>query len=194
MEKICRSMDYPIIILTAIGLAMDCLAVSISCGITMHDFNHRDALIMAIFFGAFQGGMALLGWLGGTGFADQIESIDHWAAFGLLSIIGGKMIREGLEQKSESETFNIRRFRVLITLSIATSIDALAIGITYAFLQTPILIPVLFIGIMSFMFAIFGSMLGKKLGQYFGNRMEIIGGIILIGLGIKILIEHTILA
>ncbi len=183
-------MDNLTIILTAIGLAMDCLAVSISCGITMNEFNCKDAVILAIFFGGFQGGMALLGWIGGTGFADQIENIDHWVAFGLLAIIGGKMIKEGMEQKSECETFNIRKMRVLIILSIATSIDALAIGITYAFLQTPIIIPVLLIGIMSFLFAIIGSILGKRLGQFFGNHMEIIGGIILIGLGCKILVEH----
>lgn len=187
-------MDYLTIILTAVGLAMDCLAVSISCGITMNEFNRRDAVMLAIFFGGFQGGMALLGWLGGTGFAGQIEFIDHWIAFGLLAIIGGKMIKEGMEKKQECETFNIRKMKVLIVLSIATSIDALAIGITYAFLQTPILIPVLLIGIMSFLFAIMGSTLGKKLGQFFGNRMEIIGGIILISLGIKILLEHTVLA
>ncbi|MCK5309606.1 MAG: manganese efflux pump, partial [Thermoplasmata archaeon] len=138
--------------MTAIGLAMDCLAVSISCGITMNEFNRRDAIVLAIFFGGFQGGMALLGWLGGMGFAEQIESIDHWIAFGLLTIIGGKMIKEGMEQKSQCETFNIRKIRVLVILSIATSIDALAIGITYAFLQTPIFIPVLLIGIMSFVF------------------------------------------
>lgn len=194
MKNICQIVDYVTIILTAIGLAMDCLAVSISCGITMGDFNRKDAAILAVFFGAFQGGMAFLGWLGGTGFAEYIENIDHWVAFGLLAIIGGKMIKEGLEQKEECETFNIRKFKVLIILSIATSIDALAIGITYAFLQTPILVPVLLIGIMSFVFAIIGSTLGKKLGHIFGNRMEVIGGIILIGLGIKILLEHTVFA
>ena len=187
-------MDYLTIILTAMGLAMDCLAVSISCGITMNELNRKDAVVLAIFFGGFQGGMAFLGWLGGMGFAEQIESVDHWVAFGLLALIGGKMIKDGMEQKSECESFNIRKIKVLVILSIATSIDALAIGITYAFLQTPILIPVLLIGIMSFIFAIIGSTMGKRLGQFFGNRMEIIGGIILICLGIKILLEHTVLA
>jgi len=180
--------------LTAIADAMDCLAVSISCGMTMRDFNRRDALLMAIFFGLFQGGMTFVGWLGGVGFAGSIETIDHWIAFGLLAFLGAHMIKEGMEHKQECQTFNIRKMRVLVMLSVATSIDALAIGVTYAFLQMSIWIPVLLIGAMAFLFTIFGSAIGKKAGHYFGNRMEIIGGIILIGLGLKILLEHTILA
>jgi putative Mn2+ efflux pump MntP len=183
-------MDYLTITLTAIGLAMDCFAVSMSCGIVMKDFNRRDALTLGLFFGGFQAMMAFLGWLGGTGFAGHIESIDHWIAFALLLIIGAKMIHEGLEKDEECANLDIRNLRVLLVLSMATSIDALAIGISYAFLEVEIVVPVILIGLVSLIFAIAGSTLGKNMGERFGKRMEIIGGIILIMLGLKILIEH----
>jgi len=181
------------VMLTAIGLAMDCLAVSMSCGITMNNFGRRDALRLGIFFGGFQSMMALLGWLGGTGFSGRIEAFDHWIAFGLLLIIGLKMIHEAFGDEDDCKNLDIRNLRILIVLSIATSIDALAIGISYAFLHMPIIMPVILIGLVSLIFAITGSTLGKRLGERFGKRMEIIGGIILIGLGIKILAEHTLL-
>jgi putative Mn2+ efflux pump MntP len=186
-------MDYLTTTLTAIGLAMDCLAVSMSCGIVMRDFNRRDALRLGVFFGGFQAMMAFLGWLGGTGFAGHIESIDHWIAFVLLLIIGVKMVHEGLEKENECANLDIRNMKVLLTLSIATSIDALAIGISYAFLEVDIIMPVIMIGLVSLVFALAGAGLGRKLGERFGKRMEIIGGLILIGLGIKILVEHTLL-
>ena len=186
-------MDYFTTTLTAIGLAMDCFAVSMSCGIVMKDFTKKDALRLGIFFGGFQAIMAFLGWLGGMGFAGYIESVDHWIAFILLLIIGAKMIHEGLEENEECANLNIRNLKILLVLSVATSIDALAIGISYAFLEVDIIVPVIMIGLASLLFAVMGSMFGKKLGSKFGKRIEIVGGLILIGLGIKIIAEHIIL-
>jgi putative Mn2+ efflux pump MntP len=169
---------------------MDCFAVSMSCGIVMKDFGRNDALRLGLAFGGFQAMMTFLGWLGGTGFANHIDSIDHWIAFVLLLIIGVKMVHEGLEKEEECDNLDIRNLRVLLVLSVATSIDALAIGISYAFLEAEILMPVIIIGFASLAFAIAGSTIGKRLGSRFGKRMEIVGGIILILLGLKILIEH----
>ncbi len=183
-------MDISVILLTAIGLAMDCLAVSLSCGIVLPGFERRDALRLGLFFGGFQGLMFFLGWAGGTTFADYIGAVDHWIAFILLLVIGLKMIREGLENDFECANLDIRNLKVIITLSIATSIDALAIGISYALLDIAILVPTLVIALASFGFAFAGGTFGCKLGERFGKRMEILGGIILIGLGLKILLEH----
>jgi putative Mn2+ efflux pump MntP len=183
-------MDYPIVIMIAIGLAMDCFAISMSCGLTLKDFNKFDALKIGIFFGGFQSGMALLGWFGGIGFAGIIKSIDHWVAFVLLILIGCKMIYEAIKGDDDKKNFNVRNLRILIILSIATSIDALAIGISFALLNFSMVVPIIIIGIISFLLAILGSYLGDKLGHLLGRRFEIIGGIILIIIGFKILIEH----
>ncbi|MFO7619449.1 MAG: manganese efflux pump [Thermoplasmata archaeon] len=186
-------MDLFTVTLTAIGLAMDCLAVSLSCGIVMPDFEKRDALRLGLFFGGFQAMMFVLGWAGGTGFASYIEAVDHWIAFILLLVIGLKMMREGLQNDSECANLNIRNIRVLVVLSIATSIDALAIGISYAILDIQIIVPAMAIGLASLALAFLGGTFGRRLGERFGKRMEIVGGIILILLGIKILAEHTLL-
>lgn len=185
-------MDYPIAIIIAVGLAMDCFAVSISCGLTLKDFNKLDALRLGIFFGGFQSGMALLGWIGGIGFAEYITSIDHWVAFVLLVLIGCKMIYEAIRGDYNIKNFNIRNLKILIVLSIATSIDALAIGVTFAIFNFSIVFPIIIIGITSFIFAILGSFLGDKLGHLLGRKVEIVGGIILISIGFKILIDHVL--
>jgi putative Mn2+ efflux pump MntP len=183
-------MDVSLILLTAIGLAMDCLAVSLSCGIVLPEFKRRDALRLGMCFGGFQALMFFLGWAGGSTFAGYISAVDHWIAFILLLVIGLKMIHEGLENDSECANLDIRNLKVIITLSIATSIDALAIGISYALLDIKIIWPTIVIGLASFGFAFAGGTFGCKLGERFGKRMEILGGIILIGLGVKILLEH----
>ena len=185
-------MDLLTVTLTAIGLAMDCLAMSLSCGIVMPNFGRKDALRLGVFFGGFQVIMFILGWAAGSAFAGQIEAIDHWIAFGLLLIIGLKMIHEGLENKNECSNLDIRNLKVLLILSIATSIDALAVGISYAVLNIQVFIPALIIGIASLVLAFAGGTFGSKLGERFGKRMEIVGGIILIGLGVKILAEHIL--
>ncbi len=195
-------MDYLTVALTAVGLAMDCLAVSLSCGIVMPDFTRKDAFRLGIAFGGFQGGMVFLGWAVGRSFAGYIEDFDHWIAFGLLLFVGLKMIHEGLENKQECAHLDIRSAKVLVILSIVTSIDALAIGISYSILDSgeavplidAIVLPALIIGLVSFCLAAAGGVFGSRLGERFGKRMEIVGGIILILLGVKILAEHTVLA
>ena len=183
-------MDYLTIILTAVGLAMDCLAVSMSCGIVMQGFGKSDALKLGLAFGSFQALMFVLGWAGGSAFSGYIQGIDHWIAFGLLLVIGLKMIHEGLENDEECSNLDIRNMKVLLVLSVATSIDALAIGISYAMLDIQIAVPAIAIGLTSLGLAIAGGMLGGRLGEKFGKRMEIVGGLILVLLGIKILAEH----
>ena len=185
-------MDNISILLIGIGLAMDCLAVSISSAATIKDIKLSDGVRVGIFFGGFQGGMAFLGWLGASSFSSLVESMDHWIAFFLLAIIGLKMIKEGLEEEGSSG-MNHRNLKVLLILSIATSIDSLAIGVSFAFLGTSIILPVIMIGIVSFVFAFAGTFVGQKAGEKLEGRMEVIGGIILIGLGVKILLEHTVL-
>lgn len=185
-------MDYLTVALTAVGLAMDCLAVSLSCGIVMPGFSKRDALRLGLAFGGFQAGMFFIGWAGGTAFASYIEDIDHWVAFGLLAVVGVKMLKDGIDNESECAHLNIRRLKVLVILAVATSIDALAVGISYAMLDISITVPAIMIGLASFGFALAGGLSGSKLGERFGKRMEILGGIILIILGVKILAEHLL--
>lgn len=182
-------MDFPEITLIAIGLAMDCLAVSISSALTIRDVRVSDGLRVGIFFGGFQAGMAAIGWLGGINFTGMIEQVDHWLAFILLGIISFKMVKEGLDEETESG-LNHRNLKILLLLSVATSIDSLAIGVTFAFLEISLLLPIFMIGLMSFIFAFAGTFLGTKAGSRFGGKVEILGGLILLGLGIKILVEH----
>lgn len=183
-------MTFFLVILIAFSLAMDCLAVSVSCGMALKRLTRSDALKVGVFFGGFQSGMALVGWIAGIGLGGYIEAIDHWVAFFLLALIGGKMIFEGIRNDYNSNRFNVKNYKILLLLSIATSIDALAVGVTLAFFPISMLYPIILIGIVSFIFAIIGILAGDKLGRIFGKRVEMIGGLILIGLGIKILFEH----
>jgi len=185
-------MDPVTVLLTAVGLAMDCLAVSLSCGICMKDFGRNDALRLGLAFGGFQAGMVALGWACGSAFASYIEGVDHWVAFILLLTVGAKMLKEGLENDSECANLDIRNARILLMLAVATSIDALAVGISYAMLDTEIAVPAAAIGLASFVFAVAGGLSGSRLGERFGKRMEIVGGTILIMLGMKILAEHAL--
>lgn len=183
--------------LIAIGLAMDCLAVSITSGILLKTIQWRTMLVMACSFGFFQGAMPFFGWLGASRFNRLIESVDHWIAFAILLFLGGKMIWESLRSDEEHETYDPSRPRVVLALSVATSIDALAVGVTFAFLGmsrlADILSPILIIGFVSFAL----SMAGLFFGLYFGRRhnlhMELWGGLILILIGCKILVEHLFL-
>ncbi len=183
------------LVLIAIALAMDCFTISLVSGIIVRRRNVPVMLRMAFLFGFFQALMPLIGWFLTSSFSSVIESFDHWIAFGLLLFIGGKMILESLKGKEEG-IFNPYAFGTQVMLAIATSIDALAIGIsfactgydTFASLCTPLLI----IGIISFIFSLAGFGLGVRFGEPVRSRVkpEIIGGIILIGIGVKILIEH----
>jgi len=180
------------IFLIALGLAMDAFAVSLTVGMsTSRKERWTMALKASVFFGGFQGLMPLIGWAIGISFANYIEKIDHWVAFILLVLIGGKMIFEAIKEddKSGKEEKGYSNKRFLI-LAIATSIDALAVGISFAFLNVNIISSVIIIAIVTFILSMIGVYLGKALGKIFGAKAEIIGGAILIIIGIKILIDH----
>jgi putative Mn2+ efflux pump MntP len=184
-------MNMITILFIAFGLAMDAFAVSITNGITIKHQRINNALKIGIFFGSFQALMPLIGWLAGLRLRDFISGFDHWVAFGLLSLIGGKMIYESTKIGDDKEIRSLNLF-VLLLLSIATSIDALAVGLSFAFLKISIATPIIVIGIVTFMLSFLGVLVGNRLGHFFEKKMEIVGGLILIGIGIKILIEHLI--
>lgn len=186
-------MDIATSIFMAFGLSMDAVAVSISSGITIKNLKLRNALLIGIFFGVFQGIMPIMGWIGSMGVSGYISRFDHWIAFGLLSLIGGKMIREALSEEEDKKELNPLNILVLLGLAIATSIDALAVGVSFACLKTSILTPVLLIGSITFILSFLGVIIGNKFGNLLGNKMELLGGFILIGIGIKILIEHLVI-
>lgn len=175
--------------LLGIALAMDCFAVSISTSLIVKKISLQQTLRQGLFFGSFQAGMTILGWFGTQNLAELLQNFDHWVAFGLLIFVGGKMLYESFENE-EAKKIDPLQFKTLFLLSIATSIDAFAIGISLALLDEKIFIPALIIGITSFLFTISGIQLGKKIGTLIGNKAEIMGGIILIGIGLKVLIEH----
>lgn len=182
------------IILISVGLAMDCFAVSIAGSISYGRYNWRKILRMALFFGAFQGFMPLIGWALGVGFADAIRAVDHWLALGILSYLGGKMIYEGLkndesdDEKEKSSPYG--SIKALVVLSVATSIDALATGLIFVPFGNLIFTAtgVIFVG--SFLFTALGCVVGVHFGQRFKWNVEVLGGVILILIGVKILIEH----
>jgi len=177
-------------LLIAIGLAMDCFAVSM-CAATINvkqDFRYRFRI--AWHFGLFQGGFALLGYLGGQTIARWISAFDHWVAFGLLLWIAIKMIREGLDPKADICPRDPSRGKMLIVFSVATSIDALAVGLSLGLMDTSIWATSLLIGVTSIVFSLLGLLLGGKLGLLFGKRMEVVGGAVLAFIGFRILIEH----
>jgi putative Mn2+ efflux pump MntP len=180
------------IIVIAVGLAIDAFAVSIVSGSAYKQLHVKHALRMAVFFGGFQAVMPLLGFLAGLSVKEYIESYDHWIAFGLLSAVGGKMIYESFKMKSIDEKFDPSNLFVLLILSIATSIDALAIGITLSLITNSIILAVIIIGLVTFVLSYFGVYIGKRFGHFFENKIEAVGGIILIGLGVKILFEHLL--
>lgn len=185
-------MDIFSIILIAIGLAMDCFAVSITKGITSRKGQWGKALLMALLFGLFQGGMPLIGFCAGVAFTEQIAHYDHWIALVLLGLIGGKMVWESLHEKdeeSDKETDELS-FETLVLLAIATSIDALATGIIFVPMPEIIWLAVGVIALVSLIFSIVGYMIGVVCGKRFRFNVELLGGIILIAIGLKIFIEH----
>lgn len=178
------------IILISLGLAMDAFAVSITNGITIQCLRLKHALKIAIFFGGFQALMPLIGWLAGIGLKQYVESFDHWIAFALLLFIGAKMIYEAIwidEVEKKCDPLNLV---VLLGLAIATSIDAMAVGVTFAFLHIAIVTPAIIIGVITFALSLAGVFIGNRLGDRLGSKMEVLGGIILIGMGTKILLSH----
>ena len=183
-------MDLFTVLLVAVGLAMDAMAVSLGIGTTQYACSPRPVFRLAFHFGLFQALMPVLGWLGGLSIQSYIAGIDHWVAFGLLAFVGGRMIRSGFDANSESHGCDPSRGSMLIILSIAVSIDALAVGLSLAVMRVSIFYPALVIGIITGGLSLLGLRLGGRLGQAFGKRMEIIGGLILIGIGLRVLISH----
>jgi manganese efflux pump family protein len=180
------------IFIIAFGLAMDSFAVSVTCGVIHKRVIIKHFFTTAIYMGLFQGGMTLLGYYFGLGFKKNIEVWDHWIAFGVLSFLGIKMILEG-RKKEEKKVFCPTKTNVKIGLAIATSIDALAVGVSLAFLvETPFL-PSTIIALMAFILSLLGIFLGAKFSESRKLPLEILGGLTLIFIGIKILIEHTLL-
>lgn len=177
------------LIVIAIGLAMDAFAVSICKGLSMKKMSFKKAFIIGGYFGTFQAIMPLVGYLLGIGFQDKVTSIDHWIAFILLGVIGINMIKEAFSNEEDSKNSNVN-FKEMIILAIATSIDALAVGITFAFLDVNILTAVILIGVITFIISVIGVKIGNIFGNKYEKKAQIAGGIILIGMGIKILLEH----
>lgn len=188
-------MNFAGIVFIAISLAMDCFTVSLGIGTTPIEKTLRRIFRLSFHFGLFQGGMTFLGWLAGNSIASLIEQYDHWIALLLLVFIGGRMIKESLQGKDEKE-LNCKdpcSGATLILLSIATSIDALAVGLSFAFLNVDIRLASLTIGLTSFILSIAGLKIGNRLGIRFGKRMEIIGGLILIAIGLNIVYNHLMI-
>jgi len=183
-------MDLITIILIAIGLNFDSFAVSITTGLVVNKIQFKQAVPIALVLAFFQGVMPLIGWFLGSQVKDLIADYDHWIAFTLLFIIGAKMIYETLKPEEEKKQLNPLKLSVMIMMAIATSIDALIVGISFAFIETNIIVATVIIGSLTFLVAMLGMLFGKKAGSFFGKKIEILGGLILIGIGTKILIEH----
>lgn len=175
----------------AIGLSMDAFAVAISKGLSMKKMSLKNALIIGLYFGIFQAGMPLIGYFLGTRFEDKITTFDHWIAFFLLGFIGVNMIKEALSPDEEKDEEDVSLgFKTMSLLAIATSIDALAVGVTFAFFKVNIISAVSFIGIITFTLSILGVKIGNVFGSKYKSKAELAGGLILIGMGIKILLSH----
>ncbi len=180
------------VFILAFALSMDAFAVSIGIGVKSKKFNKLLALKVAFLFGLFQGAMPLFGYFASIGLGGFIESIDHWIAFLLLSLIGGKMLYDSFGENIEGEISNITN-KVLLLLAIATSIDAMAAGFTLKLLALNPFVSMIIIGVVTFIFSFVGVYVGTKNGAFLEDKAEKIGGIILIGIGLKILIEHTLM-
>jgi manganese efflux pump family protein len=186
-------MSFTVIILLAIGLAMDAFAVSVTNGITIKNIRLKHALIISLFFGFFQAVMPVFGWLLGKGFNDIISTFDYWVVFFILLFIGLKMIYDSLKKskndlKAEQQSLNIY---TIFMLAIATSIDAFAVGVGFSLIEMGIIFPSIIIGVITFILSFIGVYIGKKLGRLFGRKMEILGGLILIIIAFNVLLENV---
>jgi putative Mn2+ efflux pump MntP len=186
-------MDFFSIIIIALGLSADCFAVAVSGGATQPKFSILKMCRLALVFGFFQFIMTVIGWFLGNTVVDLIASFDHWIAFALLLIIGGRMIWESFSKSDDQkEATDITRGITVVTLAIATSIDALAVGLSMSFLKINIIYPGSIIGITAFILTAIGFWLGKKISVILGKRAQLVGGIILIAIGVRILLEHLL--
>ena len=177
------------LLLLSIGLAMDAFAVSVCKGISMKKINCKKSCIIGLWFGGFQALMPTIGYFLGSAFESLVTNIDHWIAFILLGIIGGNMIKESFSKESENINDDVN-FKTMIILAIATSIDALAVGITFAFFNVNLILAITLIGVITFILSVIGTKVGNRFGDKYENKAEFIGGVILILLGLKILLEH----
>ncbi len=180
------------VLLIAVGLAMDAFAVSLGIGTTGHAKGLRPVFRLSFHFGLFQCLMPILGWLIGTRVEFLVSQVDHWIAFGLLAFVGSRMIRSGLDPNGETYERDPSRGRTLVMLALATSIDAMAVGLSLAMVGVEIISPSIVIGIVTGSLSLVGLGIGYKLGETFGKRMEIVGGLILIALGLRILLSHLL--
>ena len=181
-------MDFAELLLIAVGLSMDAFAVSVCKGLSVKELKGRHVLLAGLYFGGFQALMPVIGWLLGYRFESLITEIDHWIAFVLLALIGGNMIRESFSEDEElNDDFGVK---TMLLLAVATSIDALAVGITFAFLSVRILPAAGAIGVTTFLLSMAGITVGRVFGARWKSRAELAGGVILILIGLKILLEH----
>jgi len=185
-------MDFVTTLLIAIGMAMDAFAVSLGIGTTRQAYLPRPIFRLSFHFGLFQFFMPILGWSAGNTIASFISHFDHWVAMGLLAFVGGRMVRSGLDPGGEVYSSDPSRGGTLVMLSVATSIDAFAIGLSLAMLGVGILYPSIVIGVVTSALSLTALLVGYKLGTTFGKRMEIVGGLILIGIGLRVVITHMI--
>jgi len=183
-------MSFLEIILIAIGLSMDAFAVSITLGLSASNLKTKEYLIPGIYFGFFQALMPFIGYFTGTLFTDKLQSLEHWIAFILLGFIGGKMIKDSFSKDDEIKSGNPFGFVKMLLLAIATSIDALAVGITFAFFKINIFYAIIIIGLTTFFISISGVIAGHVFGAKYKSKAEFFGGVVLVMLGAKILIEH----
>jgi len=188
-------MDILTVLILAIGLSMDSFAVSIGCGLTEQKISFRHAAEISFSLAFFQGILPVAGWFMGTEIKGYVENIDHWIAFLLLLFLGGKMIIESFKKDKGNALSDIYSWKHIITLSIATSIDALVVGFSYALASSRnIFGGALIIGAVTFFFAMLGIRIGKDVGSSLGPKVELLGGVILIGIGLKVLLQHTLFA
>lgn len=178
------------VLMIAVSLSMDAFAVAVCKGACMKKVNIRQCLLIALFFGVFQALMPAIGWFIGSRFQVYIERFDHWIAFALLALIGGGMLREGFQREEEEEACTLFSLKELTVLAVATSIDALAVGIVFAIERVSIAAPVLLIGLTTFAISLAGSLIGSRVGEQFKNKAQLAGGAVLILIGAKILLEH----
>ena len=187
-------MSFLELLVIAVGVSMDAFAVSICKGLSVQKVRPRHALSTALWFGGFQALMPLIGYFIGVSFADFVSAVDHWIAFVLLGMIGGKMVKESLEHDGSCEVDSDFSFRTMFVMAVATSIDALAVGVSFAFLRVNIWTAVLLIGLVTAVFSGVGVEIGNVFGCRYKSKAEFVGGAILFVMGVKILLEHTILS
>jgi manganese efflux pump family protein len=185
-------MSFVEILLIAVGLAMDAFAVSLGVGAAGQATRPRPIFRLSFHFGLFQALMPVLGWLAGTRVANLISGVDHWLALALLSFVGIRMIKSGFDPNGDCAPADASRGGTLIILCVATSIDAFAVGLSMAMLHVQILYPSAVIGVVTVMLSLLALLVGGRLGKAFGKRMEIVGGLILVGIGLRVVLTHLL--